>query len=317
MWPMSGEPLDILPSKCPLGPHCKKVSITKGQKWVLVALGLYFLVRTVGQTEPPFFASPPIDCARIIYGNGSQYLARARAELARIGFPDASLQMEVLDRASHKRGCHNGHVRAHRWAVNNGCRASLIVEDDVVFADDLTEAWDAINRLLATPERWDALFLGYTALRIDAANTSGIVYLEKPMLMHATIFSHDTSRRIAEMPPWRAARKDLSVTDAYDVHLWYSGVLRPERTFGVYPAVAGQRPSQSASHSKDKNFVLNWGKSLPGMRFVNALAYGRCANIYQWAASAANWLEWVRLIENGDDWRATSRVFTCSQQRRG
>lgn len=302
----------MLPSKCPLAPHCSRTSITAPQKWPLIALALLILFWVQSPVEPQFFAAPPIDCARIIYSNGSKYLPRARAELARVGFPDASVQMEVLDPQSHKRGCHNGHVRAHRWAVENDCRRTLVVEDDVVFAEDVTEAWAAIAAQMATAAQWDAIFLGYTASRIEAANTSGIVTLEKPMLMHATVFPYETSRRIAKLPPWKPASREVSVTDAYDVHLWYGGVLRPERTFGVYPAVAGQRPSQSASYSKDKNFVLNWGKSIRGMRFVNAMAYGRCANIYQWAASTANWLEWMRLIENGDDWRATSRVFTCA-----
>lgn len=274
----------------------------------LVAIGTMGLL---WPSAPVINVAPPIECVRVISGNRSKYRETAVRELARVGLAEVSVQVEALDSGSHKRGCQNGHVRAHQWAVQRGCRSVLVVEDDVVFTEQVQPAWDGLTAFLESGTRWDAVFLGYTAIRINATAFPRLAVLEKPMLTHAVLFPIETSRRIAGMPPWAPQPAELSITEAYDVHLWYTGVIAQSATYGVYPPMAGQRWSQRTSFSRDKNAALNWGKSLAGMRYLNWLAYGKCTRYFEYAASASAWLGWTGLVEGTDDWAAASRVFSC------
>lgn len=271
-----------------------------------VVLGAWALLCT-SASPPPIDILPPIQCVRVISGNQSAYREQAVAELLRVGFDDVSIQIEELDPGSHKRGCHNSHVRAHRWGVERNCRTLLVVEDDVIFANNIGPAWAALDVFMRTERDWDAVFLGYSALRIDPTQLTGVVRLQKPMLMHAVVFPLSTSRRIVAMPPWAPAPAGLSITEAYDVKLWYAGIV--SNGFGLYPAVAGQRSGQTTSFSRDKNFILNWAKSLTGLGWINWLAYESCAPIYRYAGAASRLLKGV--IDGADDWESTARVFTC------
>jgi hypothetical protein len=263
------------------------------------------------------YAAPAsIDCVRLISGATSTWRLSALAELSRVGFPASrvSVQSEALDRGSHKRGCHNAHVRAHAWAVSRGCSVTLVVEDDVVFSDDMAGPWSAVERAFSRRGvgAVDALWLGYTAVRIDRAPAApGLARIQKPMLTHAGVFPVSTSRRIVGMPPWREAPSGLSVISAYDVHLWYTNVTRRDRIWGVFPVCAGQRRSQSASYSRDKNPFQDWGKSLSGLRWLNWLSVGRCTQMYTQGGAAASWLGSIKRIESLDDWTAAARVLGC------
>lgn len=183
----------------------------------------------------------------------------------------------------------------------------MVVEDDIVLTADVREAWAALAAFMALETDWDAIYLGYTALKINQTPHPGIVRLLKPMLMHAVVFPLRTSRKIIEMPPWAVQPANLSITEAYDVRLWYSGVV--SKAYGVYPAVAGQRGSQRTSHSRDKNMLLDWAKTVNGMNWVNWLALEKCAGYYRYADTAATVLGGI--IDGADDWASTARVFTC------
>ena len=261
-----------------------------------------------GSPPPPIELLPPIQCVRVISGNQSVYRHLAVAELRRVGFDEEiSIQIEELDPVSHKRGCHNSHVRAHAWGVKRRCQTLLVLEDDVIFAEDVRPAWAALSHFMRTEQHWDAAFLGYSAIRIDPTDHAGVVKLQKPMLMHAVVFPLSTSQRIVAMPPWAPAPPGLSITEAYDVYLWYAGIV--SNAFGLYPAVAGQRTGQTTSLSRDKNFILNWAKSLTGLGWINWLAYKNCAPIYRYAGSASKVLQGI--IDGADDWVSTAKVFTC------
>lgn len=251
--------------------------------------------------------APPVDCVRVLSGNASVYRHLAVAELFRVGFTNVSIQVEQLDPESHKRGCHNSHVRAHTWAVQHKCRTTLVVEDDVVFLRDIAHAWQSLRSYMALSSDWDAIFLGYTAIKIQRTIHPDVVRLTKPMLTHAVIYPLRTSQRIVEMPPWRKQPANLSITEAFDVRLWYTGVV--SKAYALYPAVAGQRGSQSHSYSRDKNALLNWAKSLSGLAWVNWMSYEQCAPYYDLAGTASQWLG--GMIDGADDWQSTARVFTC------
>lgn len=250
---------------------------------------------------------PPIECVRVLSGNASVYRHLAVAELFRVGFNKVSIQVEQLDPVSHKRGCHNSHIRAHTWAVQHNCQTVLVVEDDVVFATNISQAWQSLTSYMALSSEWDAIFLGYTAIKIQRSAYPGVVRLTKPMLTHAVVFPLRTSRRIVEMPPWQRQPTNLSITEAFDVRLWYSGVV--SKAYALYPAVAGQRGAQSHSYSRDKNALLDWAKSLSGLGWVNWMSYEQCARYYKLAGTASQWLG--GLIDGADDWQSTARVFTC------
>lgn len=236
--------------------------------------------------------------------------------MARVGFPGASMQIETLDRESHKRGCHNAHVRAHAWGVKNNCSTLLVVEDDVVFKNNMDRDWRALAEFLRTAAeknvKWDAFFLGYTAVRVDDTVIPGIARIQKPMLLHAALFPIETSRRIVAMPPWKPQPKELSILEAYDVHLWYAGLASKTATYGIYPSAAGQRHSQKISFSQDKNPFQNWAKSISGLLWMDRFAHGKCTKIWSAGGEAGIILWKLSLIESVDDWMAAAKVFGCA-----
>ena len=231
-------------------------------------------------SAPTYYVPPELDCVRVVSSVNSTVLAGALAELHRIGLRgEASVQTPLLDPENHKRGCHNAHVKAHQWAVDNGCKYTLVVEDDVVFARDMTAAWKSIDALFRSQRIIDTVWLGYVGIRLDETDTPGIVHLQKPMLAHAVIYSQDTSRRIVGLPPWRP--QNLSILEAYDVALWHEGATRLGATFGVFPPAAAQLPSRPSSLSLDKNGVQDWVKSFVGMRVFASLSYKTCSGFYR------------------------------------
>ena len=293
-------------------------------RWAALGCGVLFVV--LNWPSPPRVGVSPssIDCVRLISGATSVWRSSALSELSRVGFPPSrvSVQTEELDRHSHKRGCHNAHVRAHAWAVSTGCSVTLVVEDDVVFLDDMSASWDAVDAAFLFPGSAfpDVVWLGYTAVRIDRLRGesgrgfnvgTNLALLQKPMLTHAGVYPVSTSRRIVAMPAWRDPPPHLSVTGAYDVHLWYTGVTRVGRIYGVFPVCAGQRGSQSASYSRDKNPFQDWAKTLRGLRWLNWLSVGRCTAVYTHGGAFASALGRVKHIESLDDWSAAARVLGC------
>jgi hypothetical protein len=192
---------------------------------------------------------------------------------------------------------------------------TLVVEDDVVFLDDMSASWNAVEAAFSVASP-DVVWLGYTAVRIDRLRGGGfkrhLARLQKPMLTHAGVFPVATSLRIAAMPAWREPPPSLSVTGAYDVHLWYTNVTRRDRIWGVFPVCAGQRGSQSASYSRDKNAFQDWAKTLRGLRWLNWLSVGRCTGVYTHGGAVASALGRVKHIESLDDWSAAARVLGCS-----
>ena len=276
-------------------------------------IGIAVASRGARRTQP----APPVDCIRLISAETSAYTDTAVAELVRVGFEEAaiSVQVEKLDPISHKRGCFEAHRRAHAAAVEMGCRYTLVAEDDIVFPDSVAAAWAAAERFFRIKEygSWDALFLGYTAVRIDdAPDYRGIARIQKPMLSHGVIFPIETSRRIAALPEWEPQKNSrLSILEAYDVALWHSGTLSPTATYGLYPPLAGQRGSQKSSLSLDKNRIVDYGKSVAGLKRLAWFSHGRCAKAWAAGGSAGVILWKAGLIDSVDDWLGVSKMFDC------
>ena len=231
-------------------------------------------------------------------------------EVARIGLGGSrvSVQSLPLDTVSHKRGCYNAHVAAHAWAVENGCRSTLVLEDDVVFADDPEAVAQPITRLIESGVPFSTLWLGYTAIRVDpVAGVPGTVYLQKPMLAHAIVFSRQASERIAAFPPWTA--QDPSILSAYDVALWHRNVTDIGATFGADPPVAAQLASRPQSYSLDKNWFQDLLKTFNGMRIFNFFARERCSTLYRFSPAAERVMGLFTTFSA--DTRSIHRVYTC------
>lgn len=252
---------------------------------------------------------PEIDCVRVISSPNSTVVDGAVDELDRVGFlGTVSVQKAVLDPENHKRGCFEAHRAAHTWAVESGCTHTLVVEDDVVFADNMGAAWADIGTLLRSGRPVDSVWLGYVGIRIDSiAGFPGIVALQKPMLAHAVVFSAETSRRIVGLPPWRP--QTMTILEAYDVALWHTNATRTGATYGVWPPVAAQLPSRSASYSLDKNRFQDWVKGFGGMRTFGLAASGRCSPIYQFSNFMARVLS--PFASFTPDARSLNAAYTC------
>lgn len=252
---------------------------------------------------------PEIDCVRVISSPSSTVLDGAVKELNRVGFlGTVSVQRTGLDPENHKRGCFEAHREAHLWAVKSGCTYTLVVEDDVVFAEDMGAAWADVGTLLQSGRPVDTVWLGYVGIRIDSIlDTPGIVALQKPMLAHAVVFSAETSRRIVGLPPWRP--QNVSVLEAYDVALWHTGATRIGATFGVWPPAAAQLPSRAASNSLDKNGFQDWVKGFAGMKAFGLAASGRCSPVYQLSNVMAHVLSPIMAFS--PDAVSLNSVYTC------
>jgi len=269
--------------------------------------------RTVRRNSEPHvrvsMVPPEIDCVRVISSPNSTVVDGAVDELDRVGFfGTVSVQRAVLDPKNHKRGCFKAHRAAHIWAVESGCTYTLVVEDDVVFADSMGAAWADIGTLLRSGRPADSVWLGYVGIRIDSmADFPGIVALQKPMLAHAVVFSAETSRRIVGLPPWRP--QNLSILEAYDVALWHTNATRTGATYGVWPPVAAQLPSRSDSYSLDKNVFQDWVKGFGGMRVFGLAASGRCSPIYQLSNFMASVLS--PFASFTPDAQSLNKAYTC------
>ena len=266
-------------------------------------------VRRAADRDSHYYIPPDLDCVRVVSSPTSGVLPGALDELRRIGLhgPPAVQQLRLAP-ANHKRGCHNAHLEAHRWAVKSNCTHTLVIEDDAVFADDMTDAWTSVARLFRSGRPVDTIWLGYVGIRLDATSVPGIVHLQKPMLSHAVIYSRDTSRRIVGLPPWRP--RSVSVLEAYDVNLWHSGATRVGATFGVYPPAAAQLASRPSSLSLDKNGVQDWIKTFTGMRFFASLAYGTCSSLYRLSPYLSAILGTV--MEMPPDSLSLQKIYTCA-----
>ena len=266
-------------------------------------------VRRAAGREPRYYIPPELDCVRVVSSPGSSVLPGALDELHRIGlYGTPSVQEQRLDPENHKRGCHNAHVEAHRWALESMCNYTLVIEDDAVFADDMTDAWTSVARLFRSGRPIDTIWFGYVGIRLDATEVKGIVHLQKPMLAHAVIYSRDTSRRIVGLPPWRPL--SISVLEAYDVNLWHSGTTRVGATFGVYPPAAAQLPSRPSSLSLDKNGVQDWIKTFVGMRFFATLSYGTCSSFYRLSPYLSAILG--TMMDMPPDSLSLQEIYTCN-----
>ena len=268
------------------------------------------LIRTARQSPVRVSMVPPeIDCVRVVSSPNSAVVDGAVDELNRVGFlGTVSIQSTVLDPESHKRGCFEAHREAHAWAVESGCTYTLVVEDDVVFAENMGAVWADIGALLQSGRPVDTVWLGYVGIRIDSILESpGIVALQKPMLAHAVVFSAETSRRIVGLPPWRPQK--VSVLEAYDVALWHTGATRIGATFGVWPPAAAQLPSRAASNSLDKNGFQDWVKGFAGMKAFGLAASGRCSPVYQLSNFMAHVLSPITTFS--PDAVSLNSVYTC------
>jgi hypothetical protein len=264
-----------------------------------------------GPTRGTRSAGPgAVDCVRIVSSPNSSLVDGALDEIRRIGLESrhVTVQSLPLDAGSHKRGCYTAHVAAHAWAVEHGCTNTLVLEDDVVFAEDAAAAWRPVDRFLASGVEFSTLWLGYVAIRRDPVPAfPGIAHIQKPMLAHAIVFSRAASERIAALPPWTP--REISILDAYDVALWHENVTEVGATFGADPPLAAQLPSQPHSYSPDKNWLQDFVKTFTGMRALNYLGSGKCSPIYRLSPAAERV---VGLFTSfGEDTRSIHRVYTC------
>ena len=296
----------------------------RGGKWLvyLVVAVVVFLivglsgtrttrvVRTKRQSPARISMVPlEIDCVRVVSSPNSTVVDGAAEELNRVGFlGTVSVQSTGLDPENHKRGCFEAHREAHIWAVESGCTYTLVVEDDVVFAEDMGAVWADVGALLQSGRPVDTVWLGYVGIRIDSIiDNPGIVALQKPMLSHAIVFSAETSRRIVGLPPWHPHQ--VSVLEAYDVALWHTGATRIGATFGVWPPAAAQLPSRATSKSLDKNGFQDWVKGFAGMKAFGLAASGRCSPVYQLSNVMAHVLSPIMAFS--PDAVSLNSVYTC------
>ena len=292
--------------------------------YLLVGVAIFFVIgftgthmghvsrkvrKNIGSGVRVSMVPPEIDCVRVVSSPNSTVVDGAADELNRVGFlGTVSIQSTVLDPESHKRGCFDAHREAHAWAVESGCTYTLVVEDDVVFAEDMGAVWADIGALLQSGRPVDTVWLGYVGIRIDSImEFPGIVALQKPMLAHAVVFSAETSRRIVGLPPWRPQK--MSVLEAYDVALWHTGATRIGATFGVWPPAAAQLPSRAASNSLDKNGFQDWVKGFAGMKAFGLAASGRCSPVYQLSNVMAHILSPIMAFS--PDAVSLNSVYTC------
>ena len=251
-----------------------------------------------------------IDCVRIVSSPNSSLVDGAVDEVWRAGLGTRrfSVQQLPLNPESHKNGCFDAHREAHRWAVAQDCQTTLVVEDDVVFADDIADRWGPVARLVESGADWDTVWLGYVGIRIDPVpKIPGLVHLQKPMLAHAVLFSRATSERILALPPWED--HELSILEAYDVSLWHSNATRPRTTFGLDPPAAAQLPSRAESYSLDKNAASDFFKTFWGMAAFNYWARKACSPMYQLSPAISRVIG--AFVTLSPDTRSVQQVYAC------
>ncbi len=251
-----------------------------------------------------------IDCVRIVSSPNSSTAEGAIDEVWRAGLRPRkfSVQRLKLNTDSHKKGCFDGHREAHRWAVAHNCKTTLVLEDDVVFVDNIENRWEPVATLINSGAEWDTLWLGYVGIRIDPApEFPGIVHLQKPMLAHAILFSRATSERILALPPWK--RLNLSILEAYDVSLWHSNATRLRYTFGVDPPLAAQLSSRIESYSLDKNADSDFFKTFWGMGVFNYWARKSCSSMYQLSPAISRIIGTFSKVS--PDRMSLQHVYTC------
>ena len=252
-----------------------------------------------------------IDCVRIVSSPNSSLVDGAVNEVWRAGLGTrrVSVQQLPLNPASHKQGCFEAHREAHRWAVSQGCQTTLVVEDDVVFADNIADRWGPVASLVESGTEWDTVWLGYVGIRIDPVQKfPGLVHVQKPMLAHAVLFSRATSERILALPPWE--HHELSILEAYDVSLWHSNATRPRFTFGLDPPAAAQLPSRPESYSLDKNAASDFFKTFWGMSMFNYWARRACSPMYQLSAPISRAIG--AFVALSPDTTSIQHVYTCN-----
>lgn len=287
----------------PIEPDQKKER--QGARWISVLVAtVFFILLTYGVfsgTGPrryenvrrfaPEEGPGSVDCVWIVASSGSRVASGAVLELVSAGFsPEiVSVHYSELDPGNHKRGCYNAHVAVHRKAVAAGCNVTLVAEEDVVIdgGADLASVWSAVD---AAAGKYDTLWLGYVAVRLDPWDVPGLVTLQKPMLAHGILFSRDASAQIAALPPWNPV-PNSSILEAYDVILWHRGLTN--RTLGLYPPVAGQLSSRAESFSLDKRPLFDWIKSVKGVKAMARASYMKCSFFIGAASTVARALSYI------------------------
>lgn len=316
-------------------PVIKRREVERKPRWLLYLLGAVIAVLFVYGTfsscktttrrglerrkrsvDAPIETPPEwIDCVRVVGSKGTpEVAAGAVAELVSLGFKKETIVVHLSQRdpESHKRGCYTAHRAVHAAAVANGCGATLVVEDDVVFSDTIERAWADVD---AARGKFDTMWFGYIALRIDPEPTlpPGIVTALQPMLAHAVLFSAEASRRVARLPDWEARAANESIFEAYDVALWDRKVTEQDRTLGVYPPVASQLVSREESLSLDKQPFLDWTKSEAGLALMAAASYERCLFIFRGATASMVATVLSRFIALSPDAISLAAAYKCAE----
>ena len=230
-------------------------------------------------------------------------------ELNRVGFlGTVSIQRTVLDPESHKRGCFEAHREAHAWAVESGCTYTLVVEDDVVFAEDMGAVWADVGALLQSARPVDTVWLGYVGIRIDSI-------LESPW-HHPAPKAHAGPRRrvLGRNVPENCWTSAVAPTESVGPRGVRRGPVAhgrdpDRRNLGVWPPAAAQLPSRAASNSLDKNGFQDWVKGFAGMKAFGLAASGRCSPVYQLSNVMAHVLSPIMAFS--PDAVSLNSVYTC------
>jgi len=165
------------------------------------------------------------------------------------------------------RGCATSHLECIKDAKRNNYNNVLILEDDMLFDDNIIQAFFEINETVKVPENFDIFFLGYNSncgYRYDR----NVINLLSAQCAHSYIVSNKAFDEIlnnfdkdwSEFKEWneRIGDEDKQNFDVKAIDLFYAKIIchRLKNSFGIYPMISYQQPGHSDIENKDVDYTM-------------------------------------------------------------
>tara|TARA_R110002096_G_scaffold82501_1_gene192008 strand:+ start:234 stop:875 length:642 start_codon:yes stop_codon:yes gene_type:complete len=147
-------------------------------------------------------------------------------------------------------GCNMSHVSALRDAKRNNYGSILILEDDVVFKEDILERFNEGYKRV--PDDWEIIFLGGDHIRPPTKISEHIVKCNFTFNTHAYIIRDVAYEKLLA----KAKRMSAQIDTVYA----RMQILGKVKAYGFYPWLANQEDGYSDVQDRDINYTQDFGK---------------------------------------------------------
>ena len=164
------------------------------------------------------------------------------------------------------KGCAMSHLECIKDAKKNNYKNVLILEDDMLFDDEIIQSYFDTKEIIQIPENFNIFFLGYNAnygYRYD----KNIIKLLSAQCAHSYILSNNVYDEIltnfdkdwSEFKEWneRIGDEDKQDFSIHAIDLFYAKIIchRLNNSYGLYPMISYQQPGYSDIENKEVDYM--------------------------------------------------------------